>query len=390
MNLLLVNFSVGHMANDWAPAAIWLLVPAIAVSLGLSPSEVGTLIAIHTIGASLGYLPAGVFSDRVQHKGRLLAATFWWVAIGYFLASLAPGFWSLAFLLAIAGMGDAAWHPIATGILVEQVPKRKGMVLGIHAMGGSLAEVGSPLIVGIILSYLDWRHALQLAVVPAVVMGLIFVFYANKIPQAKSTAVSKVELGGMARHWLKPTGLMLIGMISIYNMALFALLSMTALYLQNNLGYTPAHAGIVFAGAMLVGSLAQPLIGKFSDTVNRHVVFIAGSTLAIISSVFAAMGTVPLFIVIALVANMAILTSIRSGVLASAVEYASTRAATTLGFVFVVLDGVGALGAILAGFVAEVSLQNVFALAGLLSLISVILSAILYTQNRVRLVVTDE
>ena len=38
-------------------------------------------------------------------------------------------------------MGDAAWHPIATGILVRQMPKQRGQALGVHAAGGTLAEV---------------------------------------------------------------------------------------------------------------------------------------------------------------------------------------------------------------------------------------------------------
>jgi FSR family fosmidomycin resistance protein-like MFS transporter len=382
MKPLLVNFGLGHMANDWAPAAIWLLVPAIATSLNLSPTEIGLLIAIHTIGASLGYLPAGILSDRIHHKGRLLAATFWWVAAGYFLASLAPGFWSLAIILAIAGMGDAAWHPIATGILVEQRPKQKGLVLGIHAMGGSFAEVGSPLAIGFLQTFVDWRSALQLAVIPAMIMGIVFIFFAREIPPSNLSVISRVELGAIARHWFKPAGLILIGMISIYNMALMALLSMIALFLQNDLAYSPAQAGIAFACSMLIGSLAQPFIGRYSDTSNRHGIFIVGSALAIVCSAIAAAGNHPGLIVAALVANIAILASIRSGVLAAAVEYASSRAATTLGFVFVVLDGVGALGAILAGLVGEHNLQNVFALAGILTLLSVILSVILYRKNK--------
>ena len=382
MNPLLVNFTLGHMANDWAPAAIWILIPAIGHSLGLSPADIGLLIAIHTIGASMGYLPAGVLSDRVRHQGRLLAITFWWVAIGYFLASHAPGFWSLAFLLALGGLGDAAWHPIATGVLVEKMPKRRGMVLGIHAMGGTLAEVGSPLLVGFLLSFLDWRQTLQISVVPAVMMGLVFIYYSAKIPKSESTAVSKFELGQITRHWIKPGGLMLIGMISIYNMALMALMSMTALFLQNDLGYSPAYAGVVFAGSMLIGSLLQPVVGRYSDTRNRYLVFIGGSITAILCSAIAAGSSTAIVIVAALVTNMALLVSVRSGVLASAVEYARTRAATTLGFVFVVLDGVGALGAVMAGYVGEINLQQVFALAGMLSLISVILAIFLYLQTK--------
>lgn len=382
MKPMLINIPLGHMANDWAPEAIWLLTPAIAIGMGLSPSEIGLLLAVHTIGSSLGYLPAGILSDRVKHKGWLLAATFWWVSIGYCLASLAPGFWSLAILLAVAGMGDAAWHPIATGVLVEQMPERRGYVLGIHAMGGTFAGVGSPLMVGVLLSLFDWRQALQLSVVPTVIMGIVFLVYARRIPPGNDVAVSRHELQALGKHWLQREGLLLIFKIALYNMALIAVMSMIALYLQTDLGYSPIASGIVFASGMLAGSLLQPIIGRYSDMADRNLVFITGSLLGMVCASIAVFGESAMVIVAALVANIAILISIRSGVLASAVEYAAGRAATNLGFVFVVLDGVGALGAILAGYVGEFDLQQVFALSALLSLASVLLALTLYFGSR--------
>ncbi|MGU9956875.1 MAG: MFS transporter [Arenicellales bacterium WSBS_2016_MAG_OTU3] len=131
--------------------------------------------------------------------------------------------------------------------------------------------------------------------------------------------------------------MVLIAMVSIYNMALIALMSMTPLYMQNDLAYSPATVGLLFAGSMLIGSLLQPLIGRWSDTLDRHIVFISGSALAIVCSAVAAISGTVMLVVVALVINMAVLVAIRSGVLATAVDYASTRAATTLGFVFVVL-----------------------------------------------------
>ncbi|MCK4868077.1 MAG: MFS transporter, partial [Alphaproteobacteria bacterium] len=127
---LLAWFSLGHLANDWAPSTIWIVAPAIAAAMDLSPAEVGLLITIAHVGAALGYLPAGVLADRVANRGRLLLGTFWWVAAGYLAASFAPGFWTLALMLAIAGIGDAAWHPIATGVLAQSLPTRRAHALG--------------------------------------------------------------------------------------------------------------------------------------------------------------------------------------------------------------------------------------------------------------------
>ena len=54
--------SAGHWANDFGPGAIWIIAPAIAVAMGLTPGELGLLIAIHTTGSALAYLPAGIYT----------------------------------------------------------------------------------------------------------------------------------------------------------------------------------------------------------------------------------------------------------------------------------------------------------------------------------------
>ncbi|MDB3945523.1 MFS transporter [Gammaproteobacteria bacterium] len=365
-------FVLGHLSNDWLPAAIWLLAPAIGLAFDLKPSEVGLLLAIHSIGASLAYFPAGVLADRTRLQGRLLLGTFWWVALGYLLASTAPSFWSLAILLAIGGMGDAAWHPIATGILVRQMPKQRGQALGVHAVGGTLAEVLSPLLVGFLLAFLDWRVVLQISVMPAALMGIAFLFIARRIPSRHvSSVISRADLGAFIAQWRSRTGLLLIAGIATYNMALIALMTMSPLFMQRELGFSSSQTGMAFAAAMLAGSIGQPIVGRLSDRRGRFGIFAVGSVVAAGLAGTVVLLDAPVLIISLLTMAMAALVAIRSGVLAMAVDHASKHEATALGFVFVVLDGVGALGAVLAGLVGDFSLVASFGLAGGLSLLAV-------------------
>ncbi|MEC7540010.1 MAG: MFS transporter, partial [SAR324 cluster bacterium] len=96
-------FSLGHFANDFVPCSVVVLAPAIALEMNLNPMEVGLLLTLHSFGSALGYFPSGLLADSVRNRGNLLMLTFWWVGLGYLLASWAPGFWSLAFLFALAG-----------------------------------------------------------------------------------------------------------------------------------------------------------------------------------------------------------------------------------------------------------------------------------------------
>ena len=373
---LLTAFAIGHLSNDWPGGAVWLLAPAIAVSMNLSPAEVGTLITVQYLGASLAYIPAGLISDRVSNRGRLLLMTFWWVAIGYVAASFAPSFWLLALMLAVAGIGDAAWHPIATGVLVQQMPHQRGQALGIHAMGGTLSEVLAPLAAGFLLGFMDWRSVLQLSALPALIMGIAFIPIAKRVPLSPDHAMSLADVRHLVQVWSQRSGLGLIAMIIVYNMAILAIMSMMPLFLITELDYSPAAAGAVFALVLLIGSLIQPLIGRLSDGAGRKRVFVTGVLVAAVAAGSVAATQSDALIIAILVLSLSSLVGIRSAVLALTVEYTGRREATTLGFVFALMDGVGALGALFAGLAGDIDLRYAFVLASVFCVAAAIIAVI--------------
>jgi len=372
---LLIPFTIGHFANDWAPTGVWLIVPAMAVTMNLSPAEVGLIFTIHSVGSAVAFLPAGILADRVTNRGRLLQLTFWWVAVGYTLASFAPGYWSLALLLAFAGMGDAVWHPIATGVLVQQAPERRAQALGTHAIGGSLAAVLSPLCAGFLLVYVDWREALLLSAIPAAIMGVVFLRFAKHVPPPNHEPTSQsTNPRSFWRVWMRPDGLALIVMISAYSMAMMALLSMSPLFLQTVHGLTLTLTGLALSLMLLFGALLQPMAGKVSDRIGRRPLFVAGNVIATVAAVAIALAPGPTLAIVAMVITATALVSIRSVVLAAAVDLSAKREATTLGFTFAVMDGVGALGAVSAGALGNIDLRYAFILVACLCTLAVVMA----------------
>jgi len=364
---LLGALALGHLCNDWVAGTLWLLAPAIAAAMGLGPVEVGLILTVNGIGAGLAYIPAGILSDRSSRPGLLMLLSFWWVAVGYLAATLAPGFWAVTLLLAFGVMGDAFWHPVATGVLVKELPARRAQAIGIHAIGGSIgAEVLAPLGTGLLLGYFDWQTTLQILVLPVVLMGIAFVPVALRIGRDNPGRPAPIDFAGMLRQWSRPAGLALIAMMVLYNMALVAQLAMAPLYFQQQHGLSPFYAGLIFASILVVGSLLQPLFGKFSDTRERKPMVLVVLFAASFFALFAGLGGSLTWSILGLLPSIAMLTAVRPVVLAAAVEYSSRSESTTLGIVFTVLDGVGMAGALLAGLAGEVHLGHAFILgAGL-------------------------
>jgi MFS family permease len=366
---LLGALFMGHMTNDWVAGTLWLLAPAIAASMGLGPAEVGLILTINGIGAGLAYIPAGVIADRSTRPGFLMLLSFWWVAIGYLSATLVPGFWAITLLLALGVMGDAFWHPIATGVLVKEMPQRRAQALGIHAVGGSIgAEVLGPLSTGFLLGFFDWQTTLQILVLPAVLMGILFIPVAARISRDNPGQVPHIDFRALARQWFKPAGLALMLMMILYNMALMAQLAMAPLYFQSEHGLSPFYAGLIFAAILMIGSIFQPFFGKYTDSRGRKPLILLALFGATFFALFAGLSDSLYWAILGLLPAVAILTAVRPVILAAAVEYTGKSEATTLGIVFTVLDGVGMFGALLAGLIGEFELRYAFIMAAVLAL----------------------
>jgi FSR family fosmidomycin resistance protein-like MFS transporter len=386
---LLGALFMGHLSNDWVAGTLWLLAPAIAVSMGLGPAEVGLILTINGIGAGLAYIPAGVISDRSTRPGLLMLLSFWWVAIGYLSATLAPGFWGVTLLLALAVMGDAFWHPIATGVLVKEMPQRRAQALGIHALGGSIgAEVLAPLSTGFLLGYFDWQTTLQILVLPAVIMGILFIPVAGRISRDSPGEITPIDVRGLAQQWFKPAGIALMGVMILYNMAMIAQLAMAALYFQKDHGLSPFLSGAIFAAILMLGSLFQPFFGKYSDSRGRKPMILLVLFGVAFFALFAGLSSSLYWAILGLLPSVALLTAVRPVILAAAVEYSGKSEATTLGIIFTLLDGVGMFGALLAGLVGEFELRYAFIMAALMSLVAGLIC--LFLDFRVTTASSDE
>jgi MFS transporter, FSR family, fosmidomycin resistance protein len=368
--LPILAFCAGHMAVDWPHGAFWILAPAIAIAFEMSPSDLGLMISLTAIGATFSLVPAGILSDHTSRRGPIFATTFLWVVIGYGLASLAPNFWALTAMLAIAGMGTSAWHPLATGTLTQTMPGQRARVLGIHAMGGTLAEVFAPILTGVLLVFVGWRVGLALAIIPAMAVGVYFFIVRERLTVTVSEKASMGDFKDMWRDWTSRSGLSLVAMIGIYNMAVMAVLAMATLYIVNDLGFSEFWAGVAFATMILAGALLQPVMGHLSDTMGRRKVF-AVSLLAAAPLGFAMpfIGSAWLAVVF-LIVMIGAFYGVRSVVLASAVDFAGKREGTTLGLAFVMMDGIGAIGAFLGGWAGDFDLTYAFALGSVFAVIA--------------------
>ena len=371
---LLIPFSLGHFSNDLAPIGLYLIIPAFGAALNLSPYEIGLLFMISSTGASLAYIPAGLLADHVANRGILLLATFFWVGFGYLAASFVDGFWIFAFLIAVAGMGDATWHPIATGVLAQMHKTRRAYALGVHSIGGHISEVVALPVAGLALVLWDWRVALQILVIPTLIMGLCFIFIAPKVPRHVNSRPTRADFSDIWRVWSTRTGIRVLALFTSYNMGLFAITTMTPLYLRANHDFSWLETALAMAAMMTAGALAMPWMGRISDNIGRRPLILLGNGIACAAAIGAWAFSSVVVTLVALGIAMTALVAIRAVLQAAAVDHAGGREGTSLGLTFAFMDGFAASAAVLAGLAGESDLSNAFLLASGFSMVAVVLA----------------
>ena len=366
----MIAFPLGHFSVDTPTGALWLIAPAVGLAWDLSPAEIGLLITAATLGAGFGYLPSGILADRISRRGLMLTAAIWWAAIGYLAASAAPGFWTLALLLGLGGIGSGAWHPMATGTMVEHMPERRALALGVHLTGGMFAEVAGPLMVGFMLAYVDWRVALQLSVIPAALMGVAMLYFHRHIAPSREPAISKADLRDVLSVWKTPAGIAMFGLGVSYSMAFIGLLAMTPLFFQDFHGYSTAWTGVAFAAMLIGGGLAAPAMGQMSDRFGRKRLVVLSALIGAAGILLAAYSDNVVVMLTGAIVGATALSGMRPVYLAAAVEMVGKRESTSLGLIYAVMDGLGATGGLLAGLAGTNDLRLALVFAASASLVS--------------------
>ena len=282
--------SAGHGLTHWYTATFYLLLPLIGKELGLSYTEIGLIMTVQHLAGAVSNLPGGMLVDTIGGKGYLMAASLFWVGFPYALMSLTHNFWMLLVCVTLVGIGNNLWHPAAIPTLAHRYPKRKGLVLSIHSMGGNLGEALAPLVVGALLAWFSWRAVVVINVVPGFVMAAMILLMLGALTMARTRedgAINAAVESWNARKYLRDfvsllgnRDLMLVSCSSAFRtMTQVGLLTFLPVYLAYELGYSPFIVGICLTVLQVAGFIAAPIAGHLSDKLGRKRVVISSMLL---------------------------------------------------------------------------------------------------------------
>ena len=127
---------------------------------GVGYAELGLVASLMYVASGLMQTPAGILVDRLG-PSRVLIGGVGLFSASVLLSGLVPGFWWLAPLAILAGLGNAVFHPADYAIMTARVdPRRLGRAFGAHGVAGNLGWVAAPASVLGLTALFGWRAAL--------------------------------------------------------------------------------------------------------------------------------------------------------------------------------------------------------------------------------------
>ena len=262
---ILALLSLGHLATDLSAGAIPALLPFFQRSFGLSYGSLGFLNGVFQFAASVTQPLVGLITDRIP--GRLLLPLGCGAAgIMVALTGFATGYSGLILLLALAGVGVAAFHPLGYRLASQHSGAQRGTATALFSVGGLLGGAIGPLLATALVLRFDGPGTLGIAVPGLVIAGLIW----WRVPRQQPVSLHRFG-GGLAaplRARLAPMSLLTLVVI-LRSAATVSLNTFIPLYYIDIVGASETTASRMLSLLLVSGAIGTLLGGQLSDRIGR-------------------------------------------------------------------------------------------------------------------------
>lgn len=273
------------------------LLPMLVDDLGITPTESALTVSAATGMLAVCIVPASILSERFGRGRILIISALTATVLGLFLP-FAPDALTLIALRGLQGMAIAGVPAVAMTWLSEELhPDALSKAMGLYVAGTTVGGLTGRLIPAGLLTFLDWRGAMLVGAMVALLAAIIMTVLLPRQRLFSSKPIRvKTELAAMIGHWRNPH-LAALFLIAFLGMGVFvSLYNYFGFRMINHFNLSPALVGLVFL-MYLSGTWSSAKAGDFTDRFGRGPTLV-GCTLALF---FGALATASQFLAIALI-----------------------------------------------------------------------------------------
>ncbi len=234
------------------------IIGAASRNIGLSPFQIGLLLATQNIGFILSVITVGILADSAD-KARLLFAASLIIAVSFFFFYLKDAFLLNLGIMFFIGVGTGGYEGAADAMLLDIHQKRESLFISVNHFFVTFGEL--MIVIYLIFLQMDWRKSMVQSAVAVFVLAIIFGL--SRVPPRKVVTESfrkRLAFIGKQRPVLVlflmascavGIELSLIGIITTLLMEFYGFDQITS-----KLGLVAFLAGIA-AGRIVLGVLAR-------------------------------------------------------------------------------------------------------------------------------------
>lgn len=268
---------LAHGTSHFFHLLLTPLFPLFIRDFGLSYSELGLLVSVFFIISGVGQALAGFVVDRFGARPVLMLAMCSFAAAGL-AGAMATGYAGLMLAAALAGLGNAPFHPADFTILNKRVSTpRLGHAFSVHGITGNLGWAAAPVFLAGVTAWSgSWRVAEAAAGGWALVVLAVLWWHREAINDRDGAATApRGAVPGMAtaEHpmaFLKlPSVWLCFSFFFWTTSALSAVQGFASPALQSLYGLPLAWTSFIVTGFMLCGATGMVLGGFLVGRTER-------------------------------------------------------------------------------------------------------------------------
>lgn len=374
---ILIIMGLTHLLNDSIQAVVPAMFPILEKSMGLTFTQLGFIAFALNMVSSIMQPFVGMVTDERPMPFALpigLTSTFF----GVLGLAFAPNFTLIIISVLFIGLGSAIFHPEGSRVAYMAAGTRRGLAQSIYQVGGNSGQALAPVITALVLVPLGQRGAAWFSFVAALaVFLLIYIafWYRSKLSLQAKTAKTKKKQAKQAskitKH-VKQALLLVLILIFVRSWYISGMTNFYAFYAINEYGFTIRQAQMFLFAFLLAGALGTFFGGPLADRFGKkNVIFL--SMIGALPFTAVLPHVPPLYAFIMLVLAGFILMASFSVTVVYAQELVPGKIGTMAGLTVGLAFGMGALGSVALGYIADlIGLSTTIIAAGLLPIIGII------------------